>query len=359
LLFVRTSPPPVAYTIGVLPGFVSEKFEALVQPVPPTPGVNASVPLPANGESHEQPPLGPGHWLDDSIQGRAAGPLEAMLDPEGMKDRRAAEGELAGRFEIVDGKKKGPRLPNQVTSAEFHQLANTYSDVRRGRGDLTLDPASSKNPAQFRADMMDDVADMLQTKSGRELVEGLSNNTHGVDANGNPVHHHTTLSPDLDPGGNPNEGNAHELGADQRIGVTTRKPDHSPGTGTDTTVSANPNQDVVIRDGDREIARGRSDVVEFHEMVHAYTDTQGISATGFVAETDGPGADVDAKSDMSRVEHQAAGLGLYANDRLTENAYRAERHELGASGRGIAGDLLMPHRENYNDVETYNTIAGR
>src|SRR5438128_735919 len=104
------------------------------KPVPPTAGVNAPV---AKGPPPPQlapmaPLPTPGHFIENAIKV--------------AQDRTAAEKELAGRFVINDGKKKGPRLPNEITSAEFHQIAGTYSDIRLGRGDLTIDPGKSKDP---------------------------------------------------------------------------------------------------------------------------------------------------------------------------------------------------------------------
>lgn len=334
----------------------------------PTPGVNASVPVPA--PTHDDPTQAPGHFLDNMMTGRAD-IMTTLMHPEVVRDRMRAEQELAGRFQIVDGKTKGPRLPNQVTMAEFHKLANTYSDIRLGRGDLTIDAGKAKDPAQFKADMMDDIADLLQTKSGRSVIEGLHDATN-IDENGDLVHRKTKLMPYLkSPKDNtPDYENADEIG-DNREGYGTLATDGTPGVGTDTKVRINPNHDVIesaTNDEGHEVQVGRirSDVALFHELVHAYTDTRGITDGGFVRRNDGrqrgspadPSTVLDADSGIRAAEHQAAGLGKFKGQLITENNYRRERNELGKAGRGMAGDLLMPQRAGYSLNNDYQTLGG-
>jgi hypothetical protein len=319
----------------------------LITPVPPTPGVNAPV---------AKPP--PGHQLPADI----------------AKQREAAEKELAARFTIVDAKKKGPRAPNEITAAEFHKLAATYSDIQAGRGDLTIDPSKSKDPDQYRADMMNDIADIMQTKSGRELIEDLSN-AQVKDEHGKLVHRHTTLQPGLDLAGNVDPTRAQENATDNKFGKGHRNLDGSAGVGIDTTIDINPNMDVVALDENNKVtSRMRSDVVLYHEMVHAYTDTHGITANGDVKanETKYSGLpfplnmindpnvehDVNTAYGVRREEYQAAGLGEFSNDRMTENAYRRERNQLAGTGKGLPGDLLMEQRERYDSNDDYRTLGG-
>jgi hypothetical protein len=303
--------------------------------------------------------------------------MTAMLDPERVKDRMKAENELAGRFEIVDGKTKGPRLPNQITSAEFHQLSNTYSDIRLGHGDLTIDGAGAKDPGQYGADIMNDIGDILQTKSGRALVEGLSNSTK-IDEKGDLVHRHTTLKPGVDKQGVPDMDFTDETPADDKseFGKNIVGLDGTPGVGKDTVVHSNPNMDIPLTDATGAASgKGRSDVALFHEMVHAYTDTRGITEAGQITDDDSyvsaaplgaihlhdPDVAADAKAapPVLRAEYQAAGLGLHKGDLLTENTYRRERTEVAKSGKGIAGDMLMPQRTNYTSTDDdYKTIGG-
>jgi Effector protein len=357
----------------VLPGFLQQSLTP--HAVGPTPGVNSPVPQPTSSP-HDDAPLPPGHWLGDVMTGRAD-MMTAMLDPERVKDRMKAENELAGRFEIVDGKTKGPRLPNQITSAEFHQLSNTYSDIRLGHGDLTIDGAGAKDPGQYGADIMNDIGDILQTKSGRALVEGLSNSTN-IDEKGDLVHRHTTLEPGVDDDGVPDLNLTDEQPADKNseFGKNILGLDGTPGVGKDTVVRSNPNMDIPSVDATGAASgHGRSDVALFHEMVHAYTDTRGITESGLITADDSfvsaaplgaihlqdPDvvADAKAKWPVQRAEYQAAGLGFHKGDLLTENTYRRERTEVAKSGKGIAGDMLMPQRTKYVSTDDdYKTIGG-
>ena len=352
---------------------MQDRIEQVMTPqaVPPTPGVNAPVAKPAPAKNDATPA---GHWLDNAIAGRGD-MMTSLFEPEVIKDRMRAEKELAGRFDIVDSNHKGPKLPNQVTRAEYQKLVNTYSDIRMGRGDLTIDASKAKDPDQYRADMMDDIADILQTKSGRELIGGLSNSTN-IDEDGNTVHRHTTIAPALDEKGNPDT----DLTAERAVGGSAfgkniHNDDGTPGVGTDTLINFNPNMDVTENNEQGDVVgRTRSDVALYHELVHSYTDTRGHTKWGNITEDESfvsavPGArlkdpdvvaDANSKSPVSRAEYQAAGLGLHRYDRLTENAYRKERTQVAKSGKGIAGDMLMPQRTRYAESNNdYKTIGGK
>jgi hypothetical protein len=284
----------------------------------------------------------PGHMIDDGL---------AVA-----RDHLAAEKELRSRF-IIDDKKKKGRLPNEITSKEFHELAGTYSDIRLGRGDLTIDPGKAKDPDQYRSDMMNDIGDIMQTKSGRYLIEHL-HDAQAMDDKGEMVHHHTTLSPAL-LDGKPDTDLTGEHGKETNLGFGTVKDDKgTPGIGTDALVNANPNMDVIENDTAGKVTGHiRSDVALYHELVHAYTDTHGFTEFGPVAH---PGTDLDTSGTApSRNEYQAVGLGEFAGQFLTENNYRSERHGVAKSGKGIAGDELMPQRERYNSTDDYLTIGGK
>ena len=98
------------------------------------------------------------------------------------------------------------------------------------------------------------------------------------------------------------------------------------------------------------VAGSRSDITLMHEMRHALDETRGSMDSRLVAEIDGVSADVG----LSRYEHQATGLGVYANSEYTENAYRAERMRMGKGGaRGVVrnndvtDDALLDLRRTY------------
>jgi hypothetical protein len=97
---------------------------------------------------------------------------------------------------------------------------------------------------------------------------------------------------------------------------------------------------------------GRSDVILTHEMTHAYYDTQGKTDNGMVDPTTGDGVagNVGAYGGtLHRYEHQAAGLGNYANAPISENKYRDERALLGNSSSpgALPDDSKIAHRDYY------------
>lgn len=324
------------------------------------PGVNAPV---DKNEGEPTSFLGQiGQGIGDFASGVANEGLAGLLDPAGMMDRADARRDLAKKFDVVPNDFMGPRLPNQVTEAEYNKIAHTYSDIRMGRSDLKIDASTSKDPEQYKADMMDDIGDIMQTESGRKLVGTLANNTNGVGPDGKPIHKSTTLHPHLDAKGNIDTTNAAESG-DSSPGVGSPFADGRPGAGGDTTIAANPNMDVNGAGG-----TWRSDVALYHEMVHSLHDTKGTtdsstvgagddvlrearkgSFSGMIHEAMHPNANTaaDSAAGLNRYEHQAAGLGLYRDDPMTENAYRRERNAVALSGKGIGGDLLMDQRHGY------------
>jgi hypothetical protein len=314
------------------------------------PPAQDSLGRPAPGRDFEPPAPG----TDDGIGmpspevggsgGRGLDAVEAYLDPVGAADRANARTELAGKFVVIEDGFAGTRLPNMVTAEEYDQLARTYSDVRLGRSDLKIDASTSKDPDQYRADMMDDIGDIMQTESGRAMVAQLASNTHGVDADGNAIHHTTTLHPLLDGAGDANAGGAIEIG-DAQQGVGSPYADGTRGDGDDLVdIYANPNLDVVSAG-----ATFRSDVALYHEMVHALHDTTGTTDFSAVDAGDGvdPGVTADIAAHVNRQEHLGAGLGIHAHDRFSENRYRAERNAVARSGKGLAGDRTMPQRDEY------------
>ncbi|MCA9678377.1 MAG: hypothetical protein H6709_05260 [Kofleriaceae bacterium] len=288
-----------------------------------------------------------GQGLGDLGRGLMQEGVGGLLDPSGMMDRQAAQRELASRFDVVPDDFVGPRLPNQVTQAEFEQQAHTFSDIRMGRSDIQFDASTDQ---AYRDGAMGDMANLLQTPSGRQLLGTLANNTAGeVDANGDPVHHTTTLRSFLDASGNPDTTNSDEMPIDAAGNGLMGLPGEvntTNGTGTDTRVRYNPGLNVSPVGATDPWWPARSDTILMHELTHAYHDTQGTTDNTPVQTTDGPGA---TQSQPMRYEHQAAGLGLYAGNAVSENAYRAERALIGAGGgSGVQpGDVGMAHRDFY------------
>lgn len=156
-------------------------------PSPAMPGVNAPV-EPESLLAHV------GQGVVNLAGGVANEGMAGVLDPVGAVDRQRAAKELQRKFQVVGDDHQGERLPNQVSAAEYEQIVKTYSDIRLGRGDLLIDDKSAEDPGAYRANVMDDIGDIMQTASGRSLIGQLSNNARS-DASGAEIRHKTTLHP--------------------------------------------------------------------------------------------------------------------------------------------------------------------
>lgn len=317
-----------------------------------------------------------GQTLGDFGRGVSQEGLGGMLDPRGMMDRQAAQRELSSRFQVVGDDFIGPRNHNQVSQAEYQNIARTFSNVRMGRGDLSIDTSQITDEAQaktYKDGAMVSIADMMMTTSGRQQINNLSNNVSRDDAgnarHGLPgsdpttlpfgleqalpeTHRHTTIRPLFNDTNNDNnltndghtaadyfngnafadaEGAHGEHGAIDTSGRSKWSRDattNARGLGTNSTIWWNPTANVGNCN--------RSDVILAHEMQHALQETQGTMARGTF--TDPSGADPDSGS-IRNFERQAVGLsrsdtptgGHYPGDPdgCTENTYRTERNELG------------------------------
>ena len=133
----------------------------------------------------------------------------AELTPE-ERERQVAADELRGNFEIVGPDHKGPRKPNQITQAELDKMAGMYSDIRGGRSDIevsdkqfgdhvrwdgTIDEDLKRKNEDCKAKVMGDMAKLMQSPSGRELLSAMHDNEAkgAMDADGNPVHIKTKI----------------------------------------------------------------------------------------------------------------------------------------------------------------------
>ncbi len=296
-----------------------------------------------------------------------------VVDPV-AEDRKKAATELAGRFQVVGDDFKGKRMSNQVSAAEYEKICQVYSDVRLGRGDLSIDASkysAQKDRDAYKAGALNDVASLLQTSAGRSLVYGLSDNASHTDTKGNPIHKHTTLTPLLTDDGKVDKTNGYAApngrGSDAIVG---RDGTLSANEGTDVTISYNPG--VNVGDAYKEYQGAnpwlkgfRSDTILMHEGNHALKMTQGMCDPRTVAKTDNklnsrdPLMAQDARSGISRTEHQAVGLGLYAKDPMTENAYRAERRAMADGGAvgTLAGDADLTQRTSYTPSAPAAAVA--
>jgi len=308
--------------------------DALHGPVDPSQGSQGRPIAPATDGSF----LGNmGQTLGDLGRGISSEGILGLLDPVGMMDRAAAHRELAGRFNVMPEGAVGTREQNQVSQEEFDRIARTYSDIRLGRSDLRLAGQGTMTDAQnqtFRSGAMNDIADILQTESGRGLIDSLAHAP--VQADGS-THRITTINPRLDAAGAFDPSNAEGGGTFGRSGYAT----YVPGANT---APAGTNI--------------RSDVTLYHELTHAHHavyntwDADRVGMMNILGMQIPDPFSTDPDQGLGEFEHQAAGLGRHANDPFSENRYRGERRrigelDVGERTTGSQTDDNMMHRDQY------------
>jgi hypothetical protein len=277
-----------------------------------------------------------------------------------IADRQQAQEELAGMFDILPADFEGERLPNQVTREEYEALCNNYSDIRTGSSQIKIDAGERQGEEadSFKGLVLDDIESLLQTPTGRELIEQLAT---ARDAGDSPLA--TTI-----------KGAASPLQARAYATARTQSAiDWSEnGIGTDMSVEYAPGRDVVRPGATDAWAPIRSDVALLHELVHALHGTHGyIQQGGVTPEEAGPGDVAPPGAEPVPLEEYATvGLGRFANSRdrrfaVNENAYRAERRALAGTAAARGGDdaWSMERRTDYmvttdDDEEVYDRMRG-
>jgi len=256
-------------------------------------------------------------WLTDKIASVVSdlwgpsAPVEKAMDMRPMIEQAAARTMLAGKLEVIPDEQPGLRLPNQVSPDEFERMSHMYADIMGGRSDLkiggTMDDGSKYAPAtrlddkeleKFRSGALGDIATLMQTESGRELLEKL--------AYTGDKHHVTTIDP-----------------------ASNKRRPHAAGDKDASEVYYAPGESW-----DKEGIDFRSDANLYHELTHAYHDVIDDQAHGEVH----PVHRYDANNHVQRFEYQAVGLDGEGDPILNENNYRSERRDLGEDVR---------HRDRY------------
>ncbi len=256
--------------------------------------------------------------------------FSGLMDPEGACDRMAAREELSSRFQVVADDFQGPRAGNQVTQDQYDEIVRQYSDIRLGRTDLQIDTAglSEDDARAFRDGTMNDIADILQTESGRGLIGSLADAPgHGLFGMSDSV---TTISRRNNAAGVADPSNANGGGTFGTSGYVRYVPGVNTAPGS---------------------ANIRSDVTLYHELVHAHDAVYNTwNANPVTAATGGTQTDINAG--IGEFEYHAAGLGQYANAEFSENRYRGERRLIGATNvgertSGSETDDNMSRRDTY------------
>jgi hypothetical protein len=267
----------------------------------------------------------------------AAGPASPALSPERLADRARAREELADRFSVVPDDFVGPRLPNEVSGAEYEKVSNTFSDIRTRSSNIwtqpapldTFDPEAEKpeRVAETERRMMDDLASILQTASGRELLEALATERtspitgfaldtqiRGAESPDRPIARSATTS-------------VEETATALEGGPTSMKVDYTPGEGAE-----------------------RSDTTLFWLLTQAMHGLTG--GFGTASEADPAMLAPEDREDaghLRAIEYAATGLGGHAGERIHENAYRAERRALASRPGARPGDEELELLERFKD----------
>jgi hypothetical protein len=274
-------------------------------------------------------------WLDRLITGVSQEGIGGIFDYGGMMDRQNAQDELRSRFDV----RSAEDMPlfslagNVVSDDQYQDIARQWSDIRLGRSDIKIDTSgmTDAEATTFQGDTMSDLADMMQTRSGRGMLGALGNQKDD---------HSTTITRRTD-----NQNASADAADPSKRGLW------SNGTGTDATVNYMPGDAGGMRPtGMAETwLPVRSDVTLMHEMAHAYHIAHGSMSTGTVSSTEAVHAD---DVGIQNFEYQAAGLGSHASDPYTEQMYRLERMLIGMGNTGERNtggvtDDAMPFRTSY------------
>jgi len=217
-----------------------------------------------------------------------------------------------GEMQVFPNDFAGP-LPEGAVTAETHdRMVAIYEAIRDGNSQLSIDTsnitagidqaadpvayaAAVAEAEQFEGDQLEYLRQLVRTDIGLDLLEAMD------------ASEHTTTIVRGDGGSN---STGYASGADR-----------GNGTGTDITITMNPNLSSYVRPGEEEEAwmTERQQYGLYHEMVHAYHGLNGQRASGR-----SPGTDVrnGSERDLNNAEWQAMGMGDHDHQRFTDNAIR-------------------------------------
>jgi hypothetical protein len=284
---------------------------------------------------------------DDLASRGSAAASDARREAEELAARQRAHEALVDRFTVAEA--RGPEdPPNAVTREEYARVLELYSSIERGTGDLSVNTRDLEEAeaAEFRNEAMHDVGSLLQTEEGRELLGLLADNFDGAQ------HWKTTIGPLL--------AEDREGGLMERLALGVCYP--PAGGDGHWQRDAPPGERARFIYDEPQTARAayntetegfpyfeRSDTTLFHELRHALDMTTGTANWDLV-----PGSS-PVRPDRGRVrqiEHQAVGLGDFAGERLTENAYARARKKLGAADAPgeLPGDDDMKQARAYSPL---------
>lgn len=249
-------------------------------------------------------------------------------------DREQAAAELRGKFHIVSNPDEVDG--NSVTQEQYDKVVGMYSDIRLGKSNIEIGGnLKGEELEEYRRKTMTDIGRILQTDSGRELLDKTMNAKNKAGENVTTVLGPAGVNPDT---GKPNDPTT----------VATDDKQSKNGQGSSTSISYNPLEDVDAPIQDQGGSWGntwRSDVALYHELVHS----QHMH--------DGKVADSEKQEEMNTVG-MGSGFNPQANPYF-ENRYRHERRMIGHEDPGgpysspavVDGDVGMAQRDNFKGGE--------
>ncbi len=206
-------------------------------------------------------------------------------------------GALESHFNVSDTHGKNAK-PNDIDNATFKKIATLYGMIDLGHGPIKIDPKLGPN---FQPAVMKNIATMLKTSVGRTLVGDL----HGGDK-------------DVTIGYAPDKVTAHQEPTNPN-GVS------NPLIGSGSYIPFHPDELIGTRDT---ALVSTPDTVLFHELTHAHHAAHGTTQTGTVTQRPSAhGLDLHHEDVLNKVrneEYATVGLGAFAQQPISENAYRAQ-----------------------------------
>lgn len=271
--------------------------------------------------------------------------MKPLLSPE-ARQREQDWDYLRKMFTTVDeDHDPSKHKPNEISAGELDVYADLFSSIREDKMSLKIDTGVEP---MLKAEMMKDIAKILQTGSGRTLVGDLATGGMGKEV---------TI------GTSQTSGDFDKLNAHQLSDNVFDAADPTRGTGSQVKYMPGAfgklNKGLNVENGDavNMPAASTADTTLFHELTHARHAAQGVfkplanSPAGLTPEVVGDAHIEDAvlagnshalkDKNVNMEEWATVGLGPHAADEITENAYRREQRK------------IAPQPEDYEERRSY------
>lgn len=273
---------------------------------------------------------------------------------------RTTESEFARKFEIVPEKIRDPKVPNQVTRKEFAEILSLYRRIEADKTDIIiLTSGMTKVEAEkFKSLVMEDIALILQTRPGRELVKYLAKHPKKEATSISLSQLSSVLVAELKQGRpldwyEQAQSTLEKSLGSQKVKQALFSVGYFMGE-RKTSAMANISEGKISYDpAVNEIPLGgkdqpgypiRHDIVLFHEMAHIYREE--------TIESNVIGSDpLHPEKDPYPIA-TGPSLGGF-NPYITENAYRIERNRL-AGRKGSLPDDRMLLRKSHTAIHSEN-----